>query len=155
METGGITLVIAIAGAVAGSTGVILGAINTWINVRRDRVRLRVRLSEVITAGPSFNGRRTFAIEALNLSEFSIVVTDIGLNLTKKQRASLLPADGLEPRSLAGKPLAGFRATPSRLITVLYGMTVYVIRINNPLLHRLAMLRNRRLEENRGFRPSF
>ena len=99
METGGITLVIAIAGAVAGSTGVILGAINTWINVRRDRVRLRVRLSEVITAGPPFNGRRTFAIEALNLSEFSIVVTDIGLNLTKKQRASLLPADGLEPRA--------------------------------------------------------
>ena len=40
------------------------------------------------------------------------------------------------PRSLAGKPLAGFRATPSRRITVLYGMIVYVIRFKNQLLHR-------------------
>ena len=29
------------------------------------------------------------------------------------------------PRSLAGKPLAGFRATPSRRIPVLYGMVIY------------------------------
>ena len=51
--------------------------------------------------------------------------------------------------------MAGFRATPSRRITVLYGMIAYVIRINNPLFHRLAMLRNRRLEENRGFPSEF
>ena len=36
---------------------------------------------------------RTFAIEALNLSEFPIVITDIGLNLTKQQKASLLPVE--------------------------------------------------------------
>ena len=40
------------------------------------------------------------------------------------------------PRGLAGKQLAGFRATPSRRITVLYGMVVYGIRFNNQLLHR-------------------
>ena len=40
------------------------------------------------------------------------------------------------PRGLAGKPLAGFRATPSRRIPVLCGMIVYVIRFNNQLLHR-------------------
>ncbi len=40
------------------------------------------------------------------------------------------------PRGLAGKPLAGFRATPDRRIIVLYGMIVSVIRFNNPLLHR-------------------
>ena len=40
------------------------------------------------------------------------------------------------PRSLAGKPLAGFRATPSRGNPVLYGMVVYAIRFKNPLLHR-------------------
>ena len=39
-------------------------------------------------------------------------------------------------RSLAGKPLVGFRATTSRRITVLYGMVVYDIRCKNPLLHR-------------------
>ena len=59
------------------------------------------------------------------------------------------------PRSLAGKPLAGFRATPIRRIPVLYGMVVYVIRFNNQLLHRQPTLRKRRLGENRGFRPSF
>ena len=59
------------------------------------------------------------------------------------------------PRSLAGKPLAGFRATPSRRIPVLYGIVVYAIRFNNQLLHRQPTLRKRRLGENRGFRPSF
>ena len=59
------------------------------------------------------------------------------------------------PRSLAGKPLAGFRATPSRRIPVLYGMVVYAIRFNNQLLHRQPTLRKRRLGENWGFRPSF
>ena len=59
------------------------------------------------------------------------------------------------PGSLAGKPLASFRATPSRRITVLYGMVVYAIRFNNQLLHRQPTLRKRRLGENRGFRPSF
>ena len=41
---------------------------------------------------------------------------------------------GSNPRSLAGKPLAGFRATPSRRITVLYGMVVYILRFTTPLL---------------------
>ena len=40
------------------------------------------------------------------------------------------------PRGLAGKPLAGFRATPIRRIPVLCGMIVYVIHFNNQLLHR-------------------
>ena len=39
-------------------------------------------------------------------------------------------------RGLAGKPLSGFRATPSRRIPVLCGMIVYVIRFNNQLSHR-------------------
>ena len=39
-------------------------------------------------------------------------------------------------RSLAGKPLAWFRATPTRRIAVLHDMLVYVIRFKNPLLHR-------------------
>ena len=59
------------------------------------------------------------------------------------------------PRSLAGKPLAGFRATPDRRIIVLCGMIVSVIRFKNPLLHRQSSIRKRRLGENRGFRPSF
>ena len=42
----------------------------------------------------------------------------------------------LAPRSLAGKSLVGFLATPSRRITALYGMVMYAIRATNPLLHR-------------------
>ena len=42
----------------------------------------------------------------------------------------------MHPRSLAGKPLAGFRATPSRRNPVLYGMVVYAIRFTHPLLYR-------------------
>ena len=55
----------------------------------------------------------------------------------------------MEPRSLAGKPLAGFRATPSRRNPVLYGMVVYAMSFKNPLLHRQSTLRKRRLGENR------
>ena len=39
-------------------------------------------------------------------------------------------------RGLAGKPLAGFCTTPSRRITVVYGVMVHAIRSNNFLLHR-------------------
>ena len=41
-----------------------------------------------------------------------------------------------DPRGLAGKPLAGFCTTPSRRITVVYGVIVYAIRFKNPSLHR-------------------
>ena len=40
------------------------------------------------------------------------------------------------PRGLAGKPLAGFCTTPSRRITVVYGVIVYAIRFKTPSLHR-------------------
>ena len=58
-------------------------------------------------------------------------------------------------RSLAGNPLAKFRATPSRRMPSLYSMIVYEIRCENPLLHRQSTLRKRRLGENRGSRPHF
>ena len=40
------------------------------------------------------------------------------------------------PRGLAGKPSAGFCTTPSRRITVVYGVIVYAIRFKTPSLHR-------------------
>ena len=51
--------------------------------------------------------------------------------------------------------LAGFRATSISRITGLTGIIIYVIRFNNPLLHRYSMSRKQQLEENRGFRPDF
>ena len=82
-----------------------------------------------------------------------ISTSDHNWQFTGKGTDQALPM--MVPRSLAGKPLAGFRATPSRRIPVLYGMVVYVIRFNNQLVHRQPTLRKRRLGENRGFRPSF
>ena len=38
-----------------------------------------------------------------------------------------------QSRNLAGKPLAGFRATPSRRMPVLYDMMVHAIRITPPI----------------------
>ena len=64
-------------------------------------------------------------------------------------QSSLRGGEKKPTRSLAGKPLAGFRATPCRRIPVLYGMTVSVIRFKNPLLHVQPTLRKRRLGENR------
>ena len=46
------------------------------------------------------------------------------------------------PRGLAGKPLAGFCTTPSRRITAVLGVIIYVIRRKNQLLHRLSTSRN-------------
>ena len=45
-------------------------------------------------------------------------------------QSSLRGGEKKPPRSLAGKPLAGFCATRSRRIQDLYGMVVHVIRCN-------------------------
>ena len=60
----------------------------------------------------------------------------------KTNRKKATPQATPQPRSLAGKPLAGFRATPDRRIIVLCGMIVSVIRFKNPLLHRQSSLKN-------------
>ena len=77
------------------------------------------------------------------------------MDFTNPERQHEEAARSAWPRSLAGKPLAGFRATPDRRIIVLCDMIVSVIRFKNPLLHRQSSLRKRRPGENWGFRPSF
>ena len=51
-------------------------------------------------------------------------------------RCSRAPCWPSTPRGLAGKPLAGFCTTPSRRITVVYGVISYAIRFKTPSLHR-------------------
>ena len=65
------------------------------------------------------------------------------------------PSLWVHTRSLAGKPLAGFRATPSRRIPVLYGMVVYVIRFNNQLLHRQPTVKKTTAWGESGFPSEF
>ena len=98
MDISTIALVTATLGAIAGVTGAVLGIINTWTNIKRDRVRLRVRLVEAITLDPIHGPERRIVIEVLNLSEFPVVITDCGVNLTNGDTASFAPVLGMEPR---------------------------------------------------------
>ena len=59
------------------------------------------------------------------------------------------------PRSLAGKPLAGFRATPDRRIIVLCGMIVSVIWFKNPLLQRQVVAKKTTTWGESGFPSEF
>ena len=65
--------------------------------------------------------------EQFVLADGSIVQMPIG--------SARFEIDG-RARGLAGKPLAGFCTTPSRRITVVYGVIVYAIRFKTPSLHR-------------------
>ena len=71
------------------------------------------------TGGPDWSSNNNW-LSDVPISEWEGVTTDDNGRVTRL---------GL-PRSLAGKPLAGFCATRSRRIQVLYGMVVHVIRCN-------------------------
>ena len=67
----GITLAIAVLGAV-------LGVINTWQALDKDRVKLRVRPKHAIPVGAA-DPRLTFCIEITNLSSFAVTVEEAGV----------------------------------------------------------------------------
>ena len=69
--------------------------------------------------------------EARLISLWDDVVSDVEEGATGVSLQPLEAPDSMmAARSLAGKPLAGFYATRSRRIQVLYGMVVHVIRCN-------------------------
>lgn len=93
-----ITLGTAILGAVTGLTGAVLGVLNTWRSIRRDKVKLSVRSTWVVTAIPPRDVETAFQIEVVNLSEFPIYIVDVGFNLTGGRTATLATVPGVEPR---------------------------------------------------------
>ena len=70
--TQAITLAIAILGAV-------LGIINTWRAIDRDRVRLRVVPQHAIPVGPGMDKRVRMCIEVTNLSTFPLTIAEVGV----------------------------------------------------------------------------
>lgn len=88
--------------------GAVLGVINTWKAINRDRPKLRVTFKHAIPIGGA-DSRIRYCIEVLNLSTFPLTVTEIGVLLrgTKARGAVTNPIliDGgswprrLEPRS--------------------------------------------------------
>lgn len=68
--TEGITLVVAILGAV-------LGVVNTWNSVNQQRLRIRVTPQHAIPFGGA-DTRLTFCIQVTNLSSFPVTVAEVG-----------------------------------------------------------------------------
>lgn len=116
-----ITLITAIIGAICGVAGAILGVLNTWHNLRRDRVRLSVRPYHAIPVGLNI-APINFGIEVINLSEFPIVLEDIGFQLLANKRATL----SLLTHSIE---------TPSKLPCKLEPHTAYSSRFHTTDVH--------------------
>ena len=55
-----VTLITAVAGVAVGVPEATLGVINAWVNIRRDRVRLRVTFTEIWRQFPLFGEERAF-----------------------------------------------------------------------------------------------
>lgn len=69
--TEAITLAIAVLGAV-------LGLVNTWYQLDRSRVKLRVSPKHAISVGAA-DPRLTFCIEITNLSAFAVTIEEAGV----------------------------------------------------------------------------
>lgn len=85
-----ITLITAIAGAICGLLGAVLGIINTCHQLRRDKVRLRVvpKIVNIINGGELSAPK--LCIEVTNLSVFSVTITNVGFE-AKEHDLCLFP----------------------------------------------------------------
>jgi hypothetical protein len=94
--------------ASVASVGAVLGILNTWMAIDRDRPKLRVVPKHAIPLG-AVDPRLRMSIEVINLSTFPLTVDEVGLHYrgTNKRGAVAQPVllDGgawprrLEPRS--------------------------------------------------------
>lgn len=96
MTGGTVTLITAIVGAVCGVAGAILGVINTWQQLRRDNVRLKIIPKHVIPVGALENAPLNFGLDVINLSEFPVVIEDVGFLLADGRHGTLATVPGME-----------------------------------------------------------
>ena len=104
-----VTLVTAIVGAVCGISGTILGIVNTWSQISRNRMRLRVVPKvDFITSDGNFTASKAtnqmrqlvgsgtlsrWCIEVVNLSAFAVTISEVGFAKSNGLRHVLVPAD--------------------------------------------------------------
>ena len=101
MNRGNITLTTAIVGAVCGILGAVLGIINTWHQMRKNKIRLKIIPSHAIPVGAIASANINFGIEVVNLSDFAVTITDVGFVLKNKSKATLLPVISIDqPKEL-------------------------------------------------------
>lgn len=91
-----ITFVTAIVGAISGIAGAILGVINTWWQLRRNKVRLKIIPKHIIPVGALRNEPMNFGLEVINLSEFSVVIEDVGFLLKGGRHGTIATVQGIE-----------------------------------------------------------
>jgi len=89
------------------SVGAVLGHLNTWRAIDRDRPKLRVTPAHAIPFG-GVDPRLTFCVEIINLGAIPLTVTEVGVFYSgTTQRSTMMPVmlDGgslprlLEPRT--------------------------------------------------------
>lgn len=95
--------------------GAVLGIINTWRNIDRDRVKLLVKPAHAIPVGAMehMHSNIEFSIEVVNLSVFPIIVSEVGFlhkGLTSRAAAMQpITIDGpTTPRKLEPRESASF-----------------------------------------------
>lgn len=95
--------------------GAVLGVINTWRNIDRDRVKLVVKPAHAIPVGAMEHTHPhiEFSIEVVNLSVFPITVSEVGfLHRGMHSRAAVMQPVTLDgpttPRKLEPRESASF-----------------------------------------------
>lgn len=99
--------------------GAVLGIINTWRNIDRDRVRLLVKPAHAIPVGAMEHTHPNieFGIEVVNLSVFPVIVSEVGF-LHR----------GLDSRAAAMQPLTLDGKTTPRKLEPRESASFYMVR---------------------------
>ncbi len=111
-----VTLTTAIIGAACGISGTVLGLINTWSQVSRNRVRLKVipKLAFMVGGDLVISGVKRsqlqqrlansgaparWCLEVVNLSEFAVTISDVGFGRSNRVRHVLVHPEILNGKS--------------------------------------------------------
>ena len=142
----GVTLSIAILGAV-------LGILNTWKSIDKDRVKIKVVPKMAVPVGTKISGQSTLAIDVTNLSTFPVVISEVGVlyHGTKNRGAVIRPIiidGGAFPRKL--DPRTSFTAytqpnvlenTHGHMVKCAYASTDcgLMVKGNSPALKQMVL----------------
>lgn len=88
--------------------GAVLGIINTWQSISRSRLKLRVRPLQFhrFSGGHTLSDHADFgglAVEVVNLSEFAVTITDVGLVTEDKRTIIDMDASKDLPKRLQSR----------------------------------------------------
>lgn len=84
--------------------GSVLGVINTWRTISRDRINLRVRFVHGFTINAPHLPNKLFGVEVTNLSSFPLTINEVGLFVHgSTDRLAFIPNITLDNKPLPRK----------------------------------------------------